>query len=517
MRKLLLSLVSFVALCALVGCGSSNTSIAVPPNPSGGNAVGFTNASLAANKSYVYAVSGSTVSNNFAVVGTFVTDGNGTITAGTRDTANDGGGQALDEPITGTYSINADGRGQAVINGPAAGQVIYRFVLHTPTVQQPSLVGEFFQDGTTSSNVIVDAVGTIQQVSGTPATPTGTYIVRLDGEDPNLNLYGAVGGITFTGNTIAGFIDENDNGTYTQETQPLAANGTVSLAASRGTATLVTPGGINTGTHNFAVYFVSPTQLQLVSTDPRFFLYGNAAQQTSFAASNAAFAGDQVFSLSGFDSTPGPRAETGRITLNGDGTLSNAIEDYIDAANVFPGGSLTLNSTYSVGATGRWTANLLNATYASSTGLVGWQVAFGPGPQDQKSFIISTNSTILETGVMLGQTLGLNDASVAGNYAESFAGVSVTGPNSLELTGNLDANGAGSFTSGKYDAQTDSGGLTLDAGATGTYTIDPVSGRSTNASLESFPVSMYAVDADTIYVISTQQGSIYQGALVSQQ
>ena len=527
MRKILLSLVSFCALCALVGCGTSNNTIAIPPNPSGGNNAGFSNASLVKGQSYVFSVSGLNTRGSFAVVGTFATDGNGTITAGTRDTVNDTGGQALGESITGTYDINADGRGQMVLTGASSRQVIYRFVLQTPTAQQPSLVGELFQDGQTSNSVIFDAVGTIQQVSGTPATPTGTYVVRLDGEDSQGFPYGAIGGITFTGNSFSGSVDENDNGGYASETQPQTASGTIALATSPGTATLTTPNGSNPAPHNFDVYYVSPTQLQLVSTDKNFFLYGSADQQTSPAASNAAFAGDQVFSLAGFDgsgpqSSWAPRVEIGRMTLN-DGSLTNAIEDYSNYTftGIYLGGSLTQNSSYAVDANGRWTANLVNATYASSTALVGWQVSFGATPPNQKSFILTTNSNILETGVMLGQTTGLSDASVSGNYAESLSGYDANGQDYVELTGSLNANGAGAFTSGFYDDQTDNSGFSPDnsiAGHNNTYTIDPILGRSTTANLDQdLPVAMYAVDAGTILFIPTRQGYIYQGEIVNQQ
>jgi hypothetical protein len=530
MRKLLLSLVSFIALCALIGCGTSNNTISIPPNPSGGNAAGFSNTSLASGTSYVFSVSGLNTTGSFAVVGTFVTDGNGNITAGIRDTVNDAGGQNLGEAIdtvNSSYFVNRDGRGQLVLTGPS-GRVIYRFVLHAPTAQQPSLVGELFQDGTTSDRVIVDAVGIIEQVSPIPvATPTGSYVVRLDGEDPNLNPYGAIGGITFNANNLTGSIDENDNGGYAQETQPLAANGTIALSSSRGTATLTTPSGINPATHNFVVYYISPTHLELVSTDRNFFLYGSATQQASFAASNAAFASNQVFALSGVDNSgpqnsPAPRVELGRLTLNGDGSLSNAIEDYSNFTftGIYLGGSLTQNSSYTVGANGRWTANLVNATYASSTALVGWQVSFDAAPQDQKSFILTTNSNILETGVALGQTLGLTDANVSGNYAESLSGVNVSGqgPDFAEFVGNLDANGAGTFNnSSSYDVQTDFSGLFTDNLSAGTYTIDPTQGRSTTANLQNIPVALYSVDADTLFFVSAQQGDIYQGAIINQQ
>jgi hypothetical protein len=526
MRKLLLSLVSFVALCALIGCGTSNNTISIPPNPSGGNAAGFSNTSLASGTSYVFSVSGLNTTGSFAVVGTFVTDGNGNITAGTRDTVNDAGGQNLGEAIdtvNSSYFVNGDGRGQLVLTGPS-GQVVYRFVLHAPTAQQPSLVGELFQDGTTSDRVIVDAVGIIEQVDPpAPAPPTGTtYIVRLDGEDSTGNPYGAIGGITITtsspsGSTLTGLIDENDNGTFSLE---LSANATLPALTSRGTATLNTP----TGMHNFIVYPVSSAHLELVSTDGNF-LYGSATQQTSFAASNAAFASNQVFALSGVDdsgpqNSPASRVELGRLTLNGDGSLSNAIEDYSNFANIFLGGSLTQNSSYTVGANGRWTANLVNATYASSTALVGWQVSFDATPQDQKSFILTTNSNILETGVALGQTPGITDANVSGNYAESLSGFNVNGQEFVELTGNLNADGAGNFPSGTYDDQTDNTGLSLDtliAGANTYNTGAATFGRSTAANLQNIPVAMYTVDVDTILFVSAQQGDIYQGAIINQQ
>lgn len=528
MRKILLSLVSFCALCALVGCGSSNNNtVSVPANPSGGNNAGFSNASLLAGTAYVFSVSG--VNNNsggsYAVVGSFVSNGDGGIASGTRDTVNDSGGQSLNEtltPASSTYFVNADGRGQMVLDGPS-GQVIYRFVLHAPTAQQPSQVGELFQDGQTSDRIVVDATGTIQQISEPPATPTGTYIIGLNGEDSIRSPYGAIGRITFTGNNIAGLIDENDNGNYAQETQPLNASGSISLSTSRGTATLVTPNGINPATHNFVVYYVSPSELDLVSTDPKFFLYGNAAALPAVIPAITSTTSDEVFSLSGFDNSgPGrsiaPRVEAGRMTFNGDGTLSNAIEDYTNYNNVFSGVDLTANSSYTSGSNGRWTANLINPTTNTTTNLVGWQVTPGPGPLGQKSFVLTTNSNILETGVMLGQTLDVIDAQVSGNYAESLAGYNVGGQDYVELTGNLNADGNGNFLTGTYDAQTDDAGLILDTTTSGTYnTGDATFGRSTSASVEDIPIALYTVDANTMFFVSSQQGSIYQGAIINQQ
>jgi len=511
MRKILLTLISFVALSALVACGggSSNNSISLPPAPSGGNNAGFSNASLTGN--YVFVVNGITQNTNFAVAGVFTADGNGNITSGVRDTVNDAGGQTLNESISGSYNVNQDGRGQAVLNG-GAGQVIYRFVLQTPFAPSP-VVGKLFQDGTTSNNIIIDAVGRIEAQATPSTTVAGTYIVSLDGEDSGENIYGAVGGLTFSGGSISGTIDENDNGNFDLNGS-LPATGSYSFSGNgRGTVAYVTPNSTAftptpQGNHNFIAYYVSPSHLDLISTDPKFFLHGYTDLQTSVSANTAAFTGSQVFSLSGYDNN-GARVETGRLTLDGLGNLTNAIEDYDTTSNFFSGVSLA-GSSYTVGANGRWIANLVNAAAASTTGLVGWQVS--PG----QSAVLTTNTNVLEIGTMRTQTLGLTNASVTGNYAEAFSGSSSTLQSNLELTGNLLADGAGNL-SGTYDSQTDTSGLTLDAGTSGNYTVDPTLGRSTSGNINGLPVVIYTVNADTIYFISAQQGNVYQGMMVSQQ
>jgi hypothetical protein len=513
MRRILLSVVSFVALCALVGCGNSSPTIPIPQNPSGGNNAGFSTASLSG--TYVFTANGTNFNSNslFATAGTFVADGNGNIASGTRDTIYDTGPRTLDESITGTYSVNQDGRGQAVLNGHS-GRVIYRFVLASPTVQAPAVIGELFQDGTdVHGNVQVDATGTIQQVSSpVPPTGTGTYVVRLDGEDPNLFTYGAIGGITITGGNFTGTMDENDGGTYTAE---LSATGAISLSSGRGTATLTTSSGPNSGLHNFIVYSVSPSHFVLLSSDS-FFLHGYADQQTGFSANTAAFSGDQVFSISGFDQSGGNgnRVEAGRLTLNGDGTVSNAFEDYNTTVSYFPDVSLT-GSTYAIanpvtGPSGRWTASLANGS-STLPKLVGWQVS------PQKSILLTTNNNILETGTMVAQTLGLSNASISGNYAQVMNGVSPNNMGNVEITGNLSADGNGAFPTGTFDSQTDLNNLGLDTPVSGndTYTIVTTTGRATGT-VDGEPVAIYAVDAHTLYFVSAQQGDIYRGALFFQ-
>ncbi len=515
MQKILLTLVSVVAFSVLVACGGGGSSnfIAIPPNPTGGNNAGFSNASFTGN--YVFAVNGSTANNTYAVAGLITADGNGNITSGVRDTINDGGGQTLNEPIAGSYSVNQDGRGQIVLNG-GSGQVIYRFVLQSSSSLLAPVVGNLFQDGTTSNNVLFDAIGRIEAQA--PATTlTGPFILRLDGEDSSQFVYGAVGGLNLSGGSIpSGTIDENDAGTF--NAQLGVSSGSYSLSANgRGTFRYVTPNSTAAtvapqGSHNFIAYYVSPSRLELLSADPRFFLHGFAdLQAASVAGTNATFTGNQVFNISGIDSSGNPVQETGRFTLDGAGNLTNAVADIND------GGSLSTNTAftgpYTVTTTGRWQASLNYTNVStSSLGLVGWQVS------PQHSVLLTTGSTLLETGTMRAQTLGLTNASITGNYAENFSGFSFTGVNgglnAFESTGNFSADGAGTLF-GTIDTQTDTAGISVDVSTGGTYSIDPVLGRGTGF-INNVPVSIYTVDANTMYLFSTDSTSLYLGMMVKQ-
>ena len=518
MRKLLLTLISVVALAALVGCGggsSSNNNVSVPSAPSGGLHVGFSNSSLHGN--YVFSVHGFNSSSSFAVSGLFTADGSGNISSGIRDTVNDAGGQNLGESITGTYAVNSDGRGLAILNG-SSGQSIYFLVLSSPSA------GQLFQDGTGSNSIAADAVGKLELQTSTSTALSGTYVVRLDGEDSNKFPYGAVGGLTASGATLTGSIDENDAGTFSS--QLAISSGTYTLSSNgRGTATYTTPAGPNTGAHNFIVYYVSPSELELISTDKKFFLYGHADQQLSGVGT---LSGNQVFKISGFDNSgPSgsgyPIVETGRFSPSG-GVLSSSssIMDYNAQSSFY---SPTFTGSYSVTSSGRWAASLSNFSIGPlvNENLVGWQVS----PQQSEVLVtygsnstLGTNYTVVATGDVQSQNVGLSNASVTGYYSQFFSGYD-TGLGNFESTGGYQADGSGSLN-GTIDFQTDSQGLAQNVAESGeTYSVDPILGRGT-ATVSGVPVFFYTgitsvLNNDTIYLISSDASSAYQGTLTLQQ
>lgn len=327
------------------------------------------------------------------------------------------------------------------------------------------------------------------------------YIVRLDGEDTHKNVYGAVGALTLSGTTLTGTIDENDAGTFNAQ---LAATGTSATTGPNGRGTLSFT--TSSGTHNFIYYPVSSTHVELISTDKNFLLFGYADQQTAtIAASPAAFAGDQVLNISGF-TTNGAIVETGRFTLDGAGNLTNAVEDYNEAGFFFP--SVGFTGSYTVGANGRWTANLVYSN--SNLSLVGWQVS------TSQSIVLTTvssvaNFSVLETGTLSAQTINLTTASVSGNYAEDLSGVFV-GSGNVESTGNFLADGAGNL-SGTIDSQTPVAD-NIDIAQTGLYSV-ATNGRAAG-SIGGVPVVLYTANPHTVYMISSDPNRIYQGRLEKQ-
>lgn len=262
----------------------------------------------------------------------------------------------------------------------------------------------------------------------------------------------------------------------------------------------------STGTHNFIFYPVTSSHFELVSTDKNFFLYGYGDQQTStIAATPAAFAGDQVLNISGYTSN-GAIVETGRLTLDGAGNLTNTVEDYNEAGLFFP--SVAFSGNYTVGTNGRWTANLV---YSSSTmGVVGWQVS------TSQSIVLTTGSSVanysvLETGTLSAQTINLTTASVTGNYAEDLSGFLV-GSGNVESSGNFLADGVGNL-SGTIDSQTPFA-INTDIAQTGLYSV-LANGRAAG-SIGGVPVVLYTANANTVYMISSDPNRIYQGRLEKQ-
>src|SRR5215813_2894315 len=302
-------LIAVVALFAVfTGCGGGN-SLSFPP-PQGS----FTNASLSG--PFAFSYTGSDGAGFLAVAGSFQTDGAGHITSGMQD-VNSGFGIFTNSPITGTYSVRADGRGSANLNSPAGNSVI-DFVIVSGG---HALITRFDANAAGS--------GTIDQQTSTAfsnAALAGTFAFSLSGIDALENPLAAAGNFTSdaTGNITAGVNDSNDNGGVLLN-DPLA--GTIAVGVSgRGTATFNT----GRGTLTFAFYVVDGSHIKLVERDSAPVMAGDAFRQTG-PFSNASVSGPFAFTVAGADVLSAvPFAAGGVLTSNGTGTITGGTEDFND-------------------------------------------------------------------------------------------------------------------------------------------------------------------------------------------
>ena len=486
MRKTLLTVLAITMLALLAGCGNDWHYAPPPSGPTGGNNAGFGMPSLSGR--YTLATTGVNVIGNsyylFDVVGSFTADGAGNISSGYRDLYTDSGTQVQKEAFTGSYTVGQDGRGQMQLTLADNSTITYRFIM------QSSGAASFFQYSPSA-----DDTGRILAQSSISA-PTGSYVVRLDGEDASLYPFGAVGLLNISGTTISGLIDQNDDGNVSTL---LSTTGSITAPDSSGRGTLSLTN--SAGTHNFVYWVTSTGHLQLASTDANFWLHGYADLQTGVSGSTAGFTGSQVYSVGGVASA-GPTTETGRFTLDGAGNITSGVED--NNVNFTLNPSVTVTGTYVAAATGRWTAT----TTGLAANLIGWQVS------PTQSVLLASNgtSTLLETGTLRAQTTGLTNANISGNYAEDLSGYNIAYPGNVEITANYLADGSGNLT-GTMDSQTP-GYYNTDIAETGTYSMQS-NGRNTGT-VAGVPMVLYSVDSTTMYLMPADPARQYQGKLVKQ-
>jgi hypothetical protein len=225
---------------------------------------------------------------------------------------------------------------------------------------------------------------------------------------------------------------------------------------------------------------VDANQIKLVETDVTPVLAGDAFRQTG-TFSNATLTGPFAFTVSGADLTT-PFAAGGVLTSNGAGAITSGLEDVNDGGLVNAG--LTLTGTYTLGANGRGTAALVS-------GLGTVNLAFYPTTKGIQALEIDTG--LIASGAIFQQTGSLSSASVSGNYAMNFTGVSSAG--ALDAIAEFNANGAGAL-SGIIDIN-NFGSLSTGTSITGNYSVNS-DGRGpltfTTGPLAQQNMAIYAID-----------------------
>jgi hypothetical protein len=450
-----------------------------------GSAVGnFSNANL--NGNYAFTLSGTNAGGVFAVAGTFLANGNGAIVSGTEDINSPGTvGVLLNQPLTGTYAVRADGRGTATLTSGTTTFNLAFVLINTST----GLVIRFQNTGTASGTLDLQNTSAFNL-----AALAGSFAFNISGAD-NLGhpeADAALIALDTAGDITSGVIDQNDNGTITtNDPIPILALA-LPTPGVNGRSTLTVP-TTSLGTLHFAVHIVDVNHLKLVETDSGFPLVGDAFRQT-FTTVSGSFA----FTAAGAGLTGGNGVFLSGGILNTDGAGNILGTSVVD---VDIGGAFVANAS----STGTL---LVTATTAGGRGTA---TIVGPGtlhfvfyPSTGGLLLMGIDNTSVSAGTAFQQTgAPFSNASINGPFGLNFTGTNGSGE--VDAIAQFTANGTGGLT-GALDVN-NGGSPAGNLALTGTYTTG-ANGRGT-ATLNSAagPVNIVFYMANTSRVVFIEPDS----------
>jgi hypothetical protein len=456
---------------------------------------------------FSFSYSGNDKTGFLAAAGSFLADGGGFIVSGVQDTDSFSTGPSTQVPISGTYTVQPDGRGQIVLkSGQGAGTInTLQFVLST---NQRGLLTRFDPNFTGS--------GTLDQqnldaLSNSDTVVTGPYVFEVGGADTGFNPLGLAGRFTSNGSgtipNTAAVIDVNDNGTIKSSDTTLAGSYSFDPlfpGSGRGTLTLTST---NSGTIKYAFYVVDGTHLRLVEADTNAYLEGDAysgVAGNSFSAATLAN-GNYPFTEGG-NSPTGLYTAGGIFTADGAGNISGGIFDSNNAGTQTATGGVTMGTcTYSVNqTTSRIDLRLQLASGAcggtngpTTAEFVAYPTARGP------VLLLEVDPIAVASGAAFLQAAGVSTFN--GNLAFSLSGRGIIHNNIAAIQG--DTSGALALattaaTSGMIDINKFNAVFAGDAVNTATTTIvAPTSpGRGTAVISGTNPNVTYNV---VYYVVSS--------------
>lgn len=345
--------------------------------------------------------------NQFAIVGSFIADGNGNITSGLEDINGPEGFQSVVDITAGTYNVGADNRGMATLTNSLGASTRFAIAVgaanSSNVATQASLI-EF--DDTTGTNGKRGSGFIYLQNSNTFALSTinGPFALQFVGQTQEIDTRRVLTGAfsaNGSGSVTSGVADINTNGTMTNPsfTATITADG---KTTSFGRVSMDTTGI----PLNYVCYIVSANRVLAMSRDNESAagllageILAQASSSFSAASLNAQSVGYGVGLLT---------ASTGLWTFDGSSTATFSLV-WNDSSFIYPGPE-TGSLSYSASANGRVTTS-------------GASVALGvPGApifylvDNNKGFLMSTDSSV-SAGFLEPQTGGpFSNASLSGNY-----------------------------------------------------------------------------------------------------
>jgi len=438
------------------------------------------NFSLKGNYAFVTNGWSSTQPTATSSLGSFAADGNGNITSGLLDIAdqNSSFGPASGT-FTGTYCV-ASSR-LATINLTYGGALSggNTWIAALDSSDNDGHIISYDDSGLKVSGLLRQ-----QNTSAFSTTQiNGNFAFGLVGADQAANRYAMAGEFSANGSGTISGTDDNDDAGVIESAQTLTSSDFTVASTGRATATIAS-NGIN---QNYVFYVVSSSEMLMMAIDstltPPVILAGQALQQSG-TFTDASLDGASVIELQSLTNTGAEPAVTAGV-ISTTGTSKPAT--YTITADQNQGGTmdtLTEAGIFSVSSKGRAT---LIPTGGGDT-RVFYLIA------QNQAFAVGTNMGV-DYGMLSPQTsASFTIASLSGTYlggSQPPVSASVN-----EEADNLDSNGAGSLT-GTADKNSTAG--TQSGTFSGTYSV---SSGGPNGRLI---VSQSDIPVLYLYMISTSQ------------
>jgi hypothetical protein len=426
---------------------------------------------------YAFLVSGFASTGQYAIAGSMVADGIGSVTGVIDDPVN----SLSNQSFTGTYLIASNGLGTMSLTIPGFPRTFAVALVPPATGATISTSAKLIEcDGSTCGSSGSGVL--LQQTASDLATSaiSGPYAFGFLGTDatPARARYALAGSFTATisganGTISGGLLDSNDAGTASPN---VAFTGTYSVPAAaatgRWTATISISGG---GTTNYAIYVAGPASAQELL----------AIETDRATGSSQPLVSGTILQQSGSGSF-----QTGSLTAQSifETTALNSGTALGQVGLFFPGGSGTMNTAFDQ-STGAGVQVIGSGTYAPSPGSSGsvngrfTLSGSGIASPDPILYLVSSNEAFIvgaDPGVTFGfmkpqtnpSTFSLG--SLSGTYVGgSLAPLLSAASDQIDIAS---ADGMGNLTF--TTDSTGSGGLSQNQTTSATYTLDST-GRGT--------------------------------------
>ncbi len=436
--------------------------------------------------SYAFVTSGwSSSTTETSLGGSLVANGNGTITSGIVDIADqDSSTGPQSGTFTGTYCVNS--------NNLATISLTYGAGITGSNTFVAAL------DSSDSNGHIISYDSSVRKVSGllrkqtTSAFSTskidGNYAFGIVGVDQYGSRLGMAGEFNSNGTGTLTGEDDSDSG-VPQTAQTLNATNfsvaSTGASAGRGTATLTT----TIGNTNFVFYVVSSSEMLMMALDtetPPVILAGQVLEQSSRTFTNASLDGISVIEMQSLGTNIEPTVTVGLFTTTGNSAT------YTYSADENQGGTMSTPSdagTFSLTSNGIVSSNGRVALISNGGGNFP-PVLYLVAPN--QAFVIGTDAGV-SFGTMNPQTATtFNAASLSGVYLGGSQ--PPTSPNVNEVADSVSSNGTGALT-GTSDENGTAGPDSETISAT--YALSGSNGK--------FVVSQSGIPVMYLYMISTSQ------------